>query len=45
MGGFADVVIAVAEAGDAEGGGEVEEAVTVWVPDVYAMGTVPEDGP
>ena len=36
---------AVAEGGDAEGAGEVEEAVAVGIPDVRSVGAFPEDGP
>lgn len=43
-GGFDDGGVVVAEAGDAEGAGEVEEAIVVGVPDVDALTAFPEDG-
>jgi len=37
--------MSVAEPGDAEGGGEIEESVAVGIPDVHAFGAIPEDRP
>lgn len=43
-GGFDDCGVVMAEAGDAEGAGEVEEAVAIGIPDIDALASFPEDG-
>ena len=40
-----DFGMTMSEARDSEGGGEIEEAITICVPDIGALGAFPKDGP